>query len=135
MVQLCTQMNDQTKESITKAVLAQLPSTEHSLQQVIQDWWLTKSSETLRLSPMGDMAFRHAEIEFYELPIEIKQDNWHKFILDCSKKIKCPYYIGVNNNDSKKKHMYIRLYDSKIAVVMTLYGDIHSYLDSIKARK
>jgi len=128
-------MNEQTKESITKAVLAQLPTTEHSLQQVIQDWWLTKSSETLRLSPMGDMAFRHAEIEFYELPIEIKQDNWHKFILDCSKKIKCPYFIGVNTNDSKKKYMYIRLYDSKIAVVMTLYGDIHSYLDSIKVRK
>ena len=137
MVQLCTQMSDnrQLKETITKAVLAQLPSTEYSLRQVIQNWWLTKSGDGLRLSPTGDMAFRHAEIEFFDLPITITQNNWHKFIVDCGKKIKCPYYIGVNNDDGKKKNMFIRLYDSKIAVVMTLYGDIHSYLDSIKVKK
>ena len=134
MVQLCTQMNRRPlKETITKAVLAQLPSSEFT-PQVIKDWWLTKSGNSLRLSQLGDMAFRHAEIEFFDLPIEITQNNWHKFILDCGKKIKCPYYIGVNTDDGKKKAMYIRLYDSKIAVVMTLYGDIHSYLDSIKVK-
>lgn len=134
MVQLCTQMNRRhLKETITKAVLAQLPSSEFT-PQVIKDWWLTKSGDSLRLSQLGDMAFRHAEIEFFDLPIEITQNNWHKFIVDCGKKIKCPYYIGVNNNDSKKKNTFIRLYDSKIAVVMTLYGDIHSYLDSIKVK-
>ena len=136
MVQLCTRMtNRQTKESITKAVLEQLPTTEYSLPPVIKEWWMTKSNESLRLSAMGDMAFRHAEIEFFDLPFEVKQNNWHKFILDCSKKIKCPYFIGVNTKEGNKKTMYIRLYDSKIAVVMTLYGDIHSYLESVKVRK
>jgi hypothetical protein len=120
------------KETITEAVLAQLPSSGYTVNQVLNDWWMTKSSEGLRLSAMGDMAFRHAEIEFFDLPLKVTQNNWHKFILDCSKKIKCPYYIGVNK---EKKETYIRLYDSKIAVVMTLYGDIHSYLESIKVRK
>ena len=134
MVQLCTQMSDRKKlkETITEAVLTQLPSSGYTVNQVLNDWWMTKSNEGLRLSAMGDMAFRHAEIEFFDLPLKVTQHNWHKFILDCSKKIKCPYYIGVNK---EKKETYIRLYDSKIAVVMTLYGDIHSYLDSIKVRK
>jgi len=134
MVQLCTQMSDRKnlKETITEAVIAQLPSSGYTVSQVLNDWWMTKSNEGLRLSAMGDMAFRHAEIEFFDLQFKVTQSNWHKFILDCSKKIKCPYYIGVNKD---KKETYIRLYDSKIAVVMTLYGDIHSYLESIKVRK
>ena len=63
-------------------------------------------------------------------------EDENKILLEyCSKKIKCPYYFGVNKNDMKEKEAYIRLYDSKIAMMVQLYGDIHSYLESVKARK
>jgi hypothetical protein len=43
--------------------------------------------------------------------------------------------LGVNKIEGKKKQPYIRLYDSKIAMMIELYGDIVSYLDSVKVRK
>jgi hypothetical protein len=117
-------------------VLKQLPPNNDPIDKIINEWWFTRSTEGLRLSAMGDLNFRHAQIEFFNLPIKITQDNWHKFIVDCSKKIKCPYYFGVNKIDEfNNKQAYIRLYDSKIAMMIQLYGDIHSYLESVKVRK
>ena len=137
MVLLCTPMSDKksNKQRITEAVLKQLPPTDQPIDKIINEWWFTRSSEGLRLSAIGDLSFRHAQIEFFNLPLKVTQDNWHKFIVDCSKKIKCPYYFGVNKNDLKEKEAYIRLYDSKIAMMIQLYGDVHSYLESVKVRK
>lgn len=126
-------MND-NKLKITQAVLAQLPSSNYPIETTIKDWWFTKSNEGLRLTLVGDTSFRLAQIEYFDLPLEVKQANWHKFILDCSKKIKCPYYIGVNKNEHKQKEAFIRIYDSKIAMLTTLYGSIQEYLESVKGR-
>ena len=125
---------NENKLKITQAVLAQLPSTNYPIETTIKDWWFTKSNEGLRLTLVGDTSFRLAQIEYFDLPLEVKQVNWHKFILDCSKKIKCPYYIGVNKNEHKQKEAFIRMYDSKIAMLTTLYGSIQEYLESVKGR-
>ena len=126
-------MNDK-KLKITHAVLAQLPSSNYPIETTIKDWWFTKSNEGLRLTLVGDTSFRLAQIEYFDLPLEVKQVNWHKFILDCSKKIKCPYYIGVNKSENKQKEAFIRIYDSKIAMLTALYGSIQEYLESVRAR-
>jgi hypothetical protein len=126
-------MND-TKLKITQAVLLQLPQSNQTIESIVNEWWLTKSNEGLRLTVIGDTHFRLAQIEYFDLPLEIKQANWHKFILDCSKKIKSPYYIGVNKGEDKKKEAFIRIYDSKIAMLTTLYGSIQEYLESVKGR-
>lgn len=125
------------KETITEAVLAELPSVQKPLDKVLFEWWMTASSgSSLRLSDIGDLHFRLAEIEYYQCAIQpIKKESYYSFIADLSKKIKCPYYLGVNKVEGKKSEPYIRLYDSKIAMMMTLYGDINSYLDSIKVRR
>jgi hypothetical protein len=123
------------KHIITEAVLSQ---TDHQItfDEAMQKWWMTmRQTSGLRLTEMGDLAFRFAQIEYYNYDFNIKLDNgWHAFILDLNKKIKCPYYIGVNKlKDSKQP--YIRLYDSKIAVMVSLYGNINDYLKSIKVRE
>jgi len=124
------------KETITDAVLDQLSGPKVTSEKAMKIWWFTQPSSTnLRLTPPGDQALRDAEIEFFDLPISIDPSAWYSFITRCGKKLKCPYYIGVNKVENEKKSPFIRLYDSKIAVVMTLYGDIHSYLDSIKERQ
>ena len=43
-----------------------------------------------------------------------------------------PLLLGVTKEQGKKNKPYIRLYDSKIAMMISLYGDIDSYLKSIK---
>lgn len=127
------------KEIITEAVLAELPDQGKPLDKIIQEWWMTGTSgDGLRLTAIGDLQFKLAEIEYYQCPIQnktVNRNNYYSFIAELSKKIKCPYFLGVNKLEGQKAEPYIRLYDSKIAMMMTLYGDIHSYLESIKVRK
>ena len=124
-----------TKKEITEAVLKQLPYDDQSIEKTIRTWWFTMNGPGLRLTPLGDKKFQEASIEYYECPIKIKQASWFSFVLDCSKKLECPYYFGVNKVENQKAEPYVRLYDSKIAMMLTLYGDIQSYLDSMKAKR
>lgn len=128
-------MTKSVKHQITEAVLKQLPYNNEPLEKIIRTWWFTMSSEGLRLTPLGDMKFREAQIEFYICPLSVKQTTWHSFVTECSKKLKCPYFLGVNKKENEKAEPFIRLYDSKIAMMMTLYGDIQSYLESIKVKR
>lgn len=126
------------KQIITEAVLAELPAQDKPIDKIIQEWWMTGTSgEGLRLTAIGDLNFKLAEIEYYQCPLKnkaINRSSYYAFISELSKKIKCPYFLGVNKVENDKAEPYIRLYDSKIAMMMTLYGDIQSYLDSIKVR-
>ena len=122
------------KYTITRLVMDQLPSTNVPIETRISDWWFTKSGDSLRLTPQGDFKFREAQIEFFDLPVKINKTNWYKFLTDCNKKIKCPYYFSVNKN-VESKEPFIRLYDSKIAMMLALYGDIESYLESVRIRQ
>jgi hypothetical protein len=126
------------KQQITEAVLAEIPKSHRIYHQLPIDdvmfkWWFTGRQEGLRLTDEGVTAFQLADIEFYDY--EFKQDgqSYHSFILELNKKIKCPYYLGVNKID-KVKSVYIRLYDSKIAMLIGLYGNIREYLESIKVK-
>lgn len=123
------------KRIITEAVLAEIPILDKPIDKIMFEWWMTgNTGDSLRLTQIGDNYFRLAKIEFYECPIKpIQRDTYHSFISELSKKIKCPYYMGVNKKE--KSGPYIRLYDSKIAMMLTIYGDLESYLDSIKVRQ
>jgi len=122
------------KYTITKAVMDQLPTNNIPIEARISDWWFTKSGDSLRLTPQGDIMFRQAEIEYFDLAVKVNKTNWYKFLTDCNKKIKCPYYFSVNKNVESNKP-FIRLYDSKIAMMLSLYGDIESYLESVRIRQ
>jgi hypothetical protein len=126
------------KEIITEAVVNQLP-TEFvvSKEDALKTWWFTgQSSDVLRLSENGDVNFRIAQIEFYQYEFIPKaEDTYHSYMIDLGKKMRCPYFLGVNKVEGKKSKPYIRLYDSKIAMMVSLYGNLDSYLKSIKVRK
>ena len=72
-------------------------------------------------------------VRLSDLPVKVKKTNWYKFLTECNKKIKCPYYFSVNKG-GETKEPFIRLYDSKIAMMLALYGDIESYLESVRIR-
>jgi hypothetical protein len=127
------------KELITQAVIKELPQgwENWTLEEALKKWWQTGArGDSLRLTEFGDMGFRLSEIEFYDYEFTNKiEGSYHNYILDLSKKLKCPYFLGVNRQAGKKNRPYIRLYDSKIAMMVSLYGDIDSYLKSIKVKK
>jgi hypothetical protein len=126
------------KEIITTAVISQLPQGfEQPIEEAIKSWWFTgANSDVLRLSEKGDVHFRIAQIEFYQYEFTPKaEDSYYKYMSDLGKKMRCPYFLGVNKVEGKKSKPYIRLYDSKIAMMVSLYGNLDSYLKSIKVRK
>lgn len=127
------------KQVITEAVLAELPEkfqVDSTADKLMMRIWISGRQDGLRLTEYGDFIFRMAEIEYYQSDFKIREgSSEHAYVMEINKKIKCPFYLGVNKIEGKKKQPYIRLYDSKIAMMISLYGDIVSYLDSIKAKK
>lgn len=126
------------KQQITEAVLNEIPKShriyhEMPIEDVMFLWWYTSRLEGMRLTEEGATAFQLAEIEFYDHTFDLKFKSHYKFVLEVSKKIKCPYYLGVNKIENKV-NFYIRLYDSKIAMMLGLYGTLQEYLDSIKVK-
>ena len=125
------------KRIITDAVLAELPNTDKPIDKIMFEWWMSgNSGDGLRLTSAGDVAFREAGIEYYQCEITLVGSTYYGFMVELSNKISCPYFLGASkivDSDTRQKP-FIRLYDSKIAMMMTLYGDIRSYLDSIKVR-
>jgi hypothetical protein len=124
---------------ITEAVLAELPhnhTVDSTADNLMMRIWMSGRQDGLRLTEYGDFIFRMAEIEYYQSDFKLRQGiSEHAYVMEINKKIKCPFYLGVNKIEGKKKQPYIRLYDSKIAMMIELYGDIVSYLDSVKVRK
>lgn len=127
------------KYLITVAVAKELPDElkeerETPVDSLLFKWWQTGRQEGLRLTDYGDLAFRLAEIEFYQYDLKPQPaSTYHAWLMELTKKIKCPYYIGVNK-DGKKSKPFIRFYDSKIAMMVSLYGNVNEYLDSIKVK-
>ena len=134
-----------TKSEIIQLVLAEansdpdFPWKNIPIDKLIFEWFVTgRGGQGLRLTDAAKVAFERAKIAHYDFdfaPPGVKSRDinaWHKYALVLDKKIKCPYYIGVKQVDKTRKQPYIRLYDNKIAMMLTLYGDLQSYIDSVK---
>jgi hypothetical protein len=122
----------EAKRRIMTAVLQQIPGADANVSisdQRIFQWWFTARQGGFRLTPAGDAAFQKAGIEFYICSTVVPKGtdvmSWASLTLAMSRKIKCPYYVDPNEK-------IVRLYDSKIAMLFTIYGDLYSYLDSVK---
>jgi len=130
------------KVIIAEAILGQLPKDDPfykfccdlPIDNIIFRWWMSGRLEGLRLSDEGERAFTLAQIEYYICPYTNSQQSWYSFIIACNKKITCPYYLGTRKIENKKSQPYIKLYDSKIAMMINLYGNLEEYLNSVKVR-
>jgi hypothetical protein len=134
------------KEILTRIILEQLPSYSEFKkipeEKTLMRWWITgRSSNNLRLTEEGKQAFDLAEIEFFDFPFytdqeykdlkNAKSNHWTGSKLTIRlKKIDCPFYIGLKT--AHKKSAYIRVYDSKIATIISLYGSVLEFLESKK---
>ena len=120
------------KEQVTQTVVEQLEGSYWTFENAMKKWWQNPRRDAgLRLSPMGNQAFQTAEIEYSDHEIKKIGKSYYGFVIELSKKIKCPYYIDVSKSETGNIP-YIRLYDSRIAIMLTLYGDLESYLNSIR---
>lgn len=126
------------KHQITELVLKQIPQKfnydlngRYEVSDFLVKWWYTGRGEGLRLTEEGYQAFCLTEIEYYEYPIGLSEflfkgpkTHYLKFLLDLNNKIACPYFLMLNTIPK------IRLYDSRVAMMVSLYGNLKEYLDS-----
>ena len=130
-------IKSELKDQILKVVLSQLP--EHvrlNLEEASKHWFVDFRKEGgLRLSDAGDLAFRTADLEYFDFPFTVKDlpDGLSNGLIRLSKKMKCPYYLGTKKVDGKISG-FVRIYDSRIAMMINLYGSFKSYIDSLKER-
>ena len=127
-----------TKKQITQAVLDSLPRGPHHsmpIDNVMFDWWLTgRGGQGLRLNTAGLDAFNLAKLEYYDFPLGLIPPKGSKrriiapesFVQELIKKISCPYYLGMR----KGSDPFIRVYDHKTAMMITLHGTLRDYLDA-----
>lgn len=116
------------------------PWKDRDPDKLIFEWFVTARIGTgLRLTDAGAKAFEQAKIAHYNFDFDeniknfaLPNTNWEGYAMLLNKKIHCPYYVGVRIDEKKKKHPYIRVYDHKIAMLITLYGSVNSYMESVK---
>jgi hypothetical protein len=128
-----------TKIEIVKTILTETRDdpdfswNNHEPDKLVFEWFVTgRRGDGLRLTDVGSTAFTKANIAHYTFDLKQELANWGNYVMLLNKKIHCPYYIGVNLDGKKKKKPYIRVYDHKIAMLITLYGAIDEYMESVK---
>jgi hypothetical protein len=127
------------KRRITQAILDQINNDRYDLDSAMKTFWLDIRNEGgLRLSDIGDKVFEQADIEYFEFPFRLQKItdkepiySYQNLMLDLSIKMPCPYYI----TRKKPNEPFIRIYDSKIAIMINLYGDIYEYLRNTQIRR
>ena len=127
------------KEIITEAVLTSLPNRSSyqnlTTEQIAFKWFATgRTGSGLRLTEEGFKCFTESDITFYEFPVDyslksifIKPDT---FAMSLNKHIDCPYYLGARKGPEVYYEVYLRVYESKIAMMISLYGGVEEYLNS-----
>lgn len=130
-----------SKKEITQAILTAIPDgtipQNTPIGDIIFKMWLTgRGGQGLRLSDEGLNLFELAKLEYYDFPLGLEKKSKRKiiapeaFIQEIIKKIECPYYLGVHKLRGKKGEPFIRVYDHKTAMMITLQGNLKEYLDT-----
>jgi hypothetical protein len=125
------------KVETTKLILDELPNSlfkesykNCDIDKIVFQWWQTGRSGTgLRLTDEGEKAFELASIKKYDFEDTVtKTEFTTKFINRLNKRIPCPFTLRVKNKASDVL-LFVTLYDSKVAVLVTLTGNIVRYIN------
>lgn len=121
------------KEEIVRKILPLIPETEISnFDYAMKTWWKNiRSTGGLGLTHYGDSIFRLASLEYHDFDLgPASHMGVIGTALQLDKYMLCPYYYHCVN---KKK--FVRIYDSRLATMIMLKGDIFEYMENVKKRK
>jgi hypothetical protein len=125
------------KRIITQTILDELPfqKDDGELEKSLKRWWKNiREDGGLRLTNDGDNAFRLAGLEYWDY--QVTQNEMNKVFslsgaLELDHYLPCPYYLHYNKIE---KTISLRLYDSRVAMMIQLHGSVIEYLNSIKIK-
>jgi hypothetical protein len=116
---------------ITKKILEIIKPeyTPKELKTAMTTWWKNiRSDGGLGLTDIGMKAFQLADIDFSEFECKSLYQSQIKLKLD--RYLLCPY-----SEVYKKGTLYLRIYDERIAVLINLYGNVDSYIQTLSIKR
>lgn len=126
------------KKTITEIVVQELP-VDHpdksiSIDKLYLKYWYTgRNSDVLRLTQYGYEAFKDAGIQKYSyafniesLMTKLNKSKGYQVTMQVGKILKCPWYISKKD----QKTLVLDIFDSKIAMMINLYGSVEDYFKS-----
>lgn len=129
------------KQLITEIVIKELPDGHEDKLLTPDDlfikYWITgRSGDVMRLTKQGYNAFVAAGLQEYSYNIYLRSLS-HKLnnikvnqlTLLMGKLLECPWYltIAVEPNEEGKSFS-LKIFDSKVAMMINLYGSVEDYL-------
>ena len=121
------------RTAITKKILAIINPgyTEADLHQAMVTWWQNiRSTGGFGLTYAGSQAFEKAELEFQEFDNGVSSHMGNSGLsIGLDRKMITPYYFY--SNDKRQK---IKIYDSRIAMLVTLHESVGAYLKTLDER-
>jgi len=127
-------INFPTRSEITEKILSILNPdyTADDLHNANVTWWKNiRSTGGYGLTYAGSQAFEKAEIEFQEFdegPSGYMSMMSMSLTLDT--KMVTPYYFY--SNEKRRK---VKIYDSRIAMLITLYETVNDYINTLDNRR
>jgi hypothetical protein len=122
------------KAEIVRTLIPFIPEEEISdFDYCMKTWWKNiRSTGGLGLTYYGDCMFQLMELENYTFEIGISHGSMSNLgtAMYLDKYIKCPYYFLSKNN---KRVLHV--YDSRIATMIMLTGDVFEYMNKLKKRQ
>lgn len=122
----------QHRLELTRQLVAQLPEIHRiSVDEAVVQWWVNlRSSGGLRLTHQGFRALKdHLGLEHWDYSINDPRSVLTKrLILDMDRRIQWPWFI-----DSKPRRLIF--FNSRDAMMITLYDDLRAWLDSLVDKK
>jgi hypothetical protein len=122
------------KKIITQKVLSVIQDdnyTQSDLEMSLFKWWSNiRSDGGLRLTDEGHRVFNDAGLENFGYHF----DKWtSSLLLKFDRYMPCPYHLDIGAIASEKSH--VRIYDSRVAMLIGLHGTIIDYVDSLEVKR
>lgn len=132
------------KATVTKIVLKNLPPDNNvysllPIDKVIFRWFISgRSGTSWQLKQEGEDCFQLAQISYYDYKLfpEGRKKSSIKpgqLIQTLQKKLNSPFslHIGIKHNEKQNfKEPFVRIYDDKLAMLISLYGSVEEYIKS-----
>lgn len=125
------------KGDITRLVL-EIIQPDYSLDDykvAMSMWWRDiRPTGGLGLSKDGHNAFMQAQLEYWDIPVNLANIGTPESMLRIVRGVHCPHYHIFLEMAKVRyfKKPTIRIFDSKIASLMILHGSFQSYLESVE---
>lgn len=108
------------------------PEYQHSVDDAMKSWWVNiRRGGGMRLTELGYKMLKDVlKLECWTLDLSDQERLIFskRLILDLDSKLEWPYYIEVS---IKKKIRQIVFFNSREAMMATIYGDLERWLASI----